>query len=53
MCDLLWTLWGIIQHVNQNPADDFWAYAVNRFERCKTLMGSAEFGRHVQAVRNG
>ena len=27
MCDLLWTLWGIIQHVNQNPADDFWAYA--------------------------
>jgi thiamine kinase-like enzyme len=53
MCDLLWTLWGIIQHVNQNPADDFWAYAVNRFERCKTLMGSAEFGKHLQAVRNG
>src|SRR5690606_3595258 len=41
MCDLLWTLWGIIQHVNQNPADDFWAYAVGRFERCKKLMGSA------------
>jgi thiamine kinase-like enzyme len=53
MCDLLWTLWGIIQHVNQNPADDFWAYAVNRFDRCKTLMGSAEFGKHLQAVKNG
>jgi hypothetical protein len=27
MCDLLWTLWGVIQHANGNPADDFWAYA--------------------------
>ena len=53
MCDLLWTLWGIIQHVNQNPVDDFWAYAVNRFERCKKLMGSPDFGRHLQAVKNG
>ena len=38
LCDLLWTLWGVIQHVNANPADDFWAYAIGRFERCKTLM---------------
>lgn len=53
MCDLLWTLWGIIQHVNKNPADDFWAYAVNRFERCKRLMGAPDFGRHVQAVIDG
>jgi thiamine kinase-like enzyme len=53
MCDLLWTLWGIIQHVNQNPADDFWAYAVNRFERCKALMGRADFGGHVEAVSRG
>ena len=53
MCDLLWTLWGIIQHVNQNPADDFWAYAVNRFERCKRLMGTSDFGRHLQAVIDG
>jgi thiamine kinase-like enzyme len=53
MCDLLWTLWGIIQHVNQNPAEDFWAYAVNRFERCKALMGSADFARHVAAVARG
>ena len=53
MCDLLWTLWGIIQHVNQNPADDFWAYAVNRFERCKKLMGNPDFGRHIQAVIDG
>lgn len=53
MCDLLWTLWGVIQVVNQNPADDFWAYAVGRFERCKALMAGADFGRHLDAVRRG
>ncbi len=53
MCDLLWTLWGLIQHANKNPADDFWAYSVNRFERCKALMATAEFPRHVAAVAKG
>ena len=50
MCDLLWTLWGLIQHANENPAEDFWAYAVNRFERCKTLMGEPDFARHLAAI---
>ena len=50
LCDLLWTLWGVIQHVNDNPADDFWAYAVGRFERCRTLMDSPDFSRHIQSV---
>lgn len=53
MCDLLWTLWGLIQHANDNPTDDYWAYSINRFERCKQLMGSADFGRHLEAVRRG
>lgn len=53
MCDLLWTLWGLIQHANDNPAEDFWAYSVERFERCKELMGSSGFGRHLQAVKDG
>jgi thiamine kinase-like enzyme len=53
MCDLLWTLWGLIQHANANPADDFWAYSVNRFERCKALMGTTDFPRHVAAVARG
>jgi len=53
MCDLLWTLWGVIQHVNKNPADNFWAYAANRFERCKALMGRADFGTHIAAVAKG
>ena len=50
LCDLLWTLWGVIQHVNGNPADDFWAYAVGRFERCKTLMSNPDFDACVAAI---
>ncbi len=50
MCDLLWTLWGLIQHVNDNPAEDFWAYSVNRFERCKALMATPDFARHLAAI---
>jgi thiamine kinase-like enzyme len=53
MCDLLWTLWGAIQHANQNPVDDFQAYANTRFARCQQLMGSPEFGRHLEAVKRG
>ena len=51
LCDLLWTLWGVIQHVNENPAEDFWAYAVGRFERCKVLMSSPDFDEHIAAIR--
>ena len=51
LCDLLWTLWGVIQHVNNNPAEDFWAYAVGRFERCKALMSSPDFGVQIAAIR--
>ncbi len=50
LCDLLWTLWGVIQHVNGNPADDFWAYAVGRFERCKALMSTPGFDAEVAAI---
>ena len=53
MCDLLWTLWGLIQHANNNPADDFWGYATGRFERCKALMQSDGFEACVEAVRSG
>ena len=52
MCDLLWTLWGLIQHGNDNPADDFWAYAVNRFERCKRLMGDPVFEEYLDVTRS-
>ena len=51
MCDLLWTLWGLIQHADGNNAEDFWLYSVNRFERCKALMQSPDFQPHLEAVR--
>jgi hypothetical protein len=50
MCDLLWTLWGLIRHADDNPAEDFWAYATGRFERCKSLMSGPAFAGHVAAV---
>lgn len=53
LCDLVWTLWGLIQVMNDNPAEDFWAYALNRFERCRRLLASAEFAQAIQAVRAG
>ena len=53
MCDLLWTLWGLIQLANENPAEDFRAYADGRFARCKALMATPDFSRHVAAVAKG
>jgi thiamine kinase-like enzyme len=53
MCDLLWTLWGLIQHADDNPAEDFWAYATGRFNRCKALMNDPSFAGHVAAVKAG
>ncbi|PWW02111.1 thiamine kinase-like enzyme [Hoeflea marina] len=53
MCDLLWTLWGLIQLANGNPADDFRAYAERRFARCRKLMASVEFATSLEAVRRG
>jgi len=53
MCDLLWTLWGLIQLANGNPADDFRAYSDGRFARCRALMEKPEFAGHVAAVAKG
>jgi len=51
MCDLLWTLWSLIQHANRNPADDFWSYAAMRFARCRALMATPAFTAHLAAIR--
>ena len=50
MCDLLWTLWGLIQHSDGNQVEDFWAYSIERFDRCKSLMTSAAFDQHVNDI---
>jgi len=51
MCDLLWTLWGLIQHANGNEAEDFHTYAITRFERCRTLITAPGFQDHLRAIR--
>lgn len=53
MCDLLWTLWGLIQLADGNPASDFRAYSDGRFARCRGLMEDPAFAGHVAAVRQG
>jgi thiamine kinase-like enzyme len=53
MCDLLWTLWGVIQHANGNPADDFWTYALKRFERCRATMAAPGFDLAIAAIATG
>lgn len=51
MCDLLWTLWGLIQQANANPADDFLAYANTRFDRFRSLMRDPAIPAHLAAIR--
>jgi len=53
MSDLLWAFWGFIQVANDNPRDDFLAYARGRFERCKARLDDADFGKHLNAARAG
>jgi thiamine kinase-like enzyme len=53
LCDLVWTLWGLLQVMNDNPVEDFWAYSINRFERCKRLMAGEAFADAIAAVRSG
>lgn len=50
LCDLLWTLWGLIQLSEGNLAENFRAYADGRFARCKALMASPEFARHLAEI---
>jgi len=50
MCDVLWALWGMVQHVNDNPVEDFLAYANRRYARCMALMGGPDYGGHLRAI---
>ncbi len=52
LCDLLWTLWGLIQFMNENPAEDFWAYSIKRFTRCVNLMSADEFSRFMRIIQS-
>ena len=51
LCDVMWSLWGIVQHINNNPVEDFWAYAVGRFERCRNLMATPTYASAVAELK--
>ena len=55
---LLWTLWGVLQHVNANPRPayefaSYWEYAMNRFTRCQAIMNRPDFPDLIEAVKRG
>lgn len=50
MCDLLWTLWGLIQLANGNEAEDFQAYADGRFARCRAEMAGPRFAESLRVL---
>jgi hypothetical protein len=50
LCDLVWGLWGLIQHADGNPAEDFHAYAIGRLERCLALMSQPAYRSHLAAI---
>jgi thiamine kinase-like enzyme len=50
MCDLLWTLWGLVQHGNGNEVEDFWAYSTGRLDRCRVLMARPDFAGLIERV---
>ncbi len=50
MCDLLWTLWGLVQYGNGNEAEDFWAYSTGRLDRCRALMARPDFTGLIHKV---
>jgi hypothetical protein len=51
MCDLVWGLWGLIQHADGNPAEDYLAYGTGRLERCLALMTSDDYPQHLAAIQ--
>ena len=53
MSDLLWALWGMVEHANGNSAEDFRAYALERLEHCKTRMRDANLVEYLAVVHAG
>lgn len=50
MCDVLWALWGQVQFLNENPVENFAAYAERRINRALDLMRSPDYVEHLSAI---
>lgn len=56
MAFLLWTLWGVLQQINDNPTPayhfaSYWDYAMDRFTRCQAIMNRDDFAKHLDVIR--
>ena len=49
--DALWYLWAPIQIFNGKPADFYWGYGLNRFNRAVELMNSDTFNHYLKILR--
>lgn len=49
--DALWYLWAPIQMFNGKPADFYWGYGLNRFNRAVELMNSDTFNHYLNILR--
>jgi len=50
LAHLLWTVWGLFQSAHQNGDQQLRDYGLMRFERCKDILGSADFGKSLEAA---
>jgi hypothetical protein len=48
MSNIIWALWGAIQHKISQLDLDFWDYGVGRWERALGLLNSNEFPRWLE-----
>jgi len=51
MSDIIWTLWGAIQHEISQLEINFWDYGVGRWERAQGLLDSSEFSRWLEDAK--
>ena len=47
VCHLLAGVWGLVQHVNNNPGVDFWAFSLDRLRRCEEVMQTPAYAESV------
>lgn len=53
MCDLLWTVWRLVQHADGNPVEDFLVHATIRFVQFRGLMRTPDHPTHLEAISRG
>ena len=51
LCDVLWSVWALLQIATGKPREDYWPYGLNRFNRCVALMNEPDFDSYIEAIR--